>query len=735
MVFKEVFQNAKYISPSNPACTAPYMLTDIDLPKGVKKCEISVVGYGLFEIYINGSKVSEDIFTPATSDFHKRDNYSHHGLIYNNDDTKRTYVLRYDLMPYLRQGKNRLAILLGKGWYCIDCNHDEGCRPYGDEKLCFEIKMQKSTKEYLLSSDRNVKWTASHILENDLFYGEKQDLNIFDTSLLLPETDISSLDNAVEVQVPETNYFYQTCPPDRVIRTIRPTLVKDFGDYKVYDNGENITGYVRVKCTQKGAYVKLVHTEELDENQNLDGTSIALDRKKQCDEYISDGESLLVPHFTYHGFRYFSITSNATPIETVVVHTDLAVDSHFHSDNETLNWLYDAAVRTFLDNVHGCVPFDCPTREKLGYTGDGQLCCELGMHLVDAEQFYLKWLCDIADSQDKETGHIPHTAPFAGGGGGFGWGSAVIEVPFMLWKYYGNRGAIEKHFHNMTRWMAYMDSRCESGFITNEEQGWCLGDWGFPYEEENYQLLCPNYVNTYFYVKNLERMVLIAEELGHPKYAKMCREKADISKKAMRSAYMSPMNNCFYNDFSAGNSFAIDLGIGTELTLKNTVKKYDNLGGFDCGIFAADILIRILFENGHSDLALKLLTSHKEKASFGYMMDCGATTVWEYMTGKASHNHPMFSACVSTFFKYILGIRQRENSYGYNDIIINPCLDETAGNVSGYITVPKGKISVCVEKTGGRHKVTVTVPKGIKASFEAAGFTKKLHSGENILEF
>ena len=737
MKFREVFKKAEYIAPSDVSCTAPYMLCDLERTQEMSECEISVIGYGLFELYINGKKVSDDLFAPATSDYHSRDNYNHAKLVYDNEDTKRSYYLKYDLMPYLENGKNRIAVLVGKGWYCIDCNHDEGCRPYGDVKACFEIAAKdKDGKEYIAAlSDENVKWVQSHILENDLFYGEKQDMGIFDTALLKPESDISSLEKAVVVTVPETNYCLQDFPSDRIIRTVVPTLVKDFGDYRVYDNGENVTGYVRVKCNEKGAYVKLVHTEEIDENGNVDGTSIAIERKRQCDEYIADGESILVPHFTYHGFRYFSLTSNAVPLETVVIHTDLEVDSAFHSSDDTLNWMYDAAVRTFLDNVHGCIPFDCPTREKLGYTGDGQLCCEMGMHLVDAEKFYLKWMDDIADSQDKNTGHVPHTAPYQGGGGGLGWGTAVVEVPYMLWKYYGNRDAIVKYFPNMTRWIAYLDSRCESGFITNEEQGWCLGDWGFPYESENYQLLCPNYVNTYFYVKNLNRMAVIAEELGHPKYAKMCREKAEVSKKAMRSAYMSPMNNCFYNDFSGGNSFAIDLGIGTGLTLENTVKKYDELGGFDCGIFATDILIRVLFENGHADLAYKLLTSHKEKASYGYMMDCGATTLWEYMTGKASHNHPMFGACVSTFFKYILGIRQEDDSYGYEKVVIAPCYIKDLKNAKGYITTPKGRVSVIISHDEKTFKINALVPKNQSATAVFGGKTVVLSPGENVLEF
>ena len=364
MIFSEVFKKAKCISPSDVSCTAPYILSDLTLEENMTKCEMTVIGFGIVEIYVNGQKVSDDVFAPAQSDYHTRVLNDHMRELNVDNNSKRSYFLKYDLMPYLNKGKNRIAALLGRGWYCNGTNHDEKFTPYGDEKLCFEITMKKKGgKDFIASyTDKSMKWVQSHILENDLFYGEKQDLNIFDTKLLLPESDISSLEACVEAQAPETNYCLQDFDSDKVIRTIKPTLLKDFGDYKIYDAGENITGYVKVKCDKKGEYVKLVHTEEVYPDGNLDGTNFHLRNKKQCDEYTTDGKTLLVPHFTYHGFRYFSITPNAEPVEVVVVHTALEVDSAFTSSDETLNWIYNAAVRTFLDNVHGCVPFDCPTR-------------------------------------------------------------------------------------------------------------------------------------------------------------------------------------------------------------------------------------------------------------------------------------------------------------------------------------------------------------------------------------
>ena len=109
-----------------------------------------------------------------------------------------------------------------------------------------------------------------------------------------------------------------------------------------------------------------------------------------------------------------------------VIHTDVAVTSSFSCSDPVLNWLYEAYIRTQLDNYHGCIPSDCPHRERLGYTGDGQLTAETAMLLLDTKELYRKWYQDILDSQGAETGHIPHTAPFLGGGGGpGGWGCAV----------------------------------------------------------------------------------------------------------------------------------------------------------------------------------------------------------------------------------------------------------------------------------------------------------------------
>ena len=67
------------------------------------------------------------------------------------------------------------------------------------------------------------------------------------------------------------------------------------------------------------------------------------------------------------------------------------------------------------------------------------------MLLLDSGKLYEKWYQDILDSQGADTGHIPHTAPFLGGGGGpGGWGCAVYVIPMNYYRVYGDSSLLEK---------------------------------------------------------------------------------------------------------------------------------------------------------------------------------------------------------------------------------------------------------------------------------------------------
>ena len=474
-----------------------------------------------------------------------------------------------------------------------------------------------------------------------------------------PGADLSGWKPAQPVHAPETLLEEQTCPPDRVIRKLYPILIGEYDGRKIYDCRENIAGRVVLSCLgKKGECITVRHAEELAADGTLDFESAGGSDQLQQDHYICDGRiQTLHSLFCWHGFRYFETEGSCEVLYAEVIHTDVAVTSSFSCSDPVLNWLYEAYIRTQLDNYHGCIPSDYPHRERLGYTGDGQLTAETAMLLLDAKELYRKWYQDILDSQGAETGHIPHTAPFLGGGGGpGGWGCAVYQVPLAWAKIYGDDSLLVQGYDAILRWFDYMDAHSEKGLVVREEEGgWCLGDWCFPASEEKEQL--PEaFINTFYYLHGLQEMMQISEKMNNKLPIRFAEREKNV-KNAFLDAYFDPETGDFCEGRAAGNAYGLALGLGDERTKKHLVEKYEALGRFDTGIFGTSMLLEQLFSIGAGDLAVRLLTNDSEAASFAHMKRNGATTLWERWDGRESHNHPMFGACVRLLFTQILGIR------------------------------------------------------------------------------
>ena len=623
---------------ADEACQAPLFQKSVcvDDPTGAT---IDICGLGFFELYINGKKVSDELFVPSCSDYGYRDLTR---AYYPIHDTVRhiVYYKTYDLSAYLRRGDNTVEILLGNGWYRQTERCGEGPLSFGIPCLVFSMKIDG--KEIV--SDESLSWTDSHITFNNIYFGERQDHT----------RKIGMAKAAIRAKAPDGALARDTAPADKVIRTLTPKRIRTENGVTLYDAGENISGYVTFRGGEYGEEISLRFAECLSEDGSLNTKTGG---NPQQESYICDGSDRVYhPHFCYHGFRYFEIGANTRDVTVAVVHSDIALTASFSSDNRVLNFLFDATVRSLYSNMHGGVISDCPHRERLGYTGDGQLTADVALMIMDAESFYEKWMLDIALSQDLTTGHVQHTAPFMGGGGGpGGWGGAVVIVPYMLWRHSGKREILERYYPNMCLWVRYMESRSEGGLVVREEEkGWCLGDWCTVGRVE----LPPEFVNTYFLAKNLERMAEIAEVIGRE--SELWREKARRLKDALTENFYDGETHHYCGGVQGADAFAADLGLADRRMLDALARRYEELGRFDTGIFGTDILIRILFENGYADTALTLLTSEKQY-SFGEQLLCGETTLREHWDDKnASLNHHMFGACTAYLFRYLLGIHTEE---------------------------------------------------------------------------
>ena len=259
------------------------------------------------------------------------------------------------------------------------------------------------------------------------------------------------------------------------------------------------SGWVKIKVKGKaGTQITLRFIEELGGDYG------------QKDIYILSGSGIeeYEPRFTWHAFRQVELSGLSDSAEIIsitgrVVNTAVDSAGYFNSSNELFNKIYESYVRTQLANYHGSFSSDCPHRERLGYTGDGQLLAESSIFSFDMSQFYRKWINDMADAQDSLTGFVPHTAPFGGGGGGPAWGSSYVIVPWFYHLYYGDKNVLAEHYSGMKNWVEYLKTRTDqNGIVVREEPGgWCLGDWAAPGKVE----IPPPFVNTcyYYYVTDI----------------------------------------------------------------------------------------------------------------------------------------------------------------------------------------------------------------------------------------
>ncbi len=693
--------------------------------------EIDITGLGFFRLTVNGKRVTDDLFTPALTDYAARDMRAW-GYPLFDTTTHRIYYLHYKIGEFLHDGENVFEITLAPGWWAQNDHVTEGRMSFSEQMVAwFDAKIQTADGEVSVVSDGSELCRASERTYSNLYLGENIDANFRVNDAVFAPVELYDTPDAV--------FEKQTCLSDGVIRKIQPKLIKTDGNRRIYDCGENITGVAHVTAGgHAGETVTVRYSEEIDANTEPDfdstGASWAVVRgipQIQTDVFtLSDEKFDFVPEFVWHGFRYMEVTGDIDAIEVLVIHTRMNVTSTLETPNEGLSFLYDAYKRTMLGNMHNCIPSDCPHRERLGYTGDGQVTARTAMMIFDAKEAYRKWIQDICDCQDVISGHVQHTAPAMGGGGGpGGWGCAIVIVPDEYYHHYGDIEILKKCYPHMKAWMGYLKSHSTKGIVTSEEVGgWCLGDWAcigsvaIPVE----------YVNTCCMLDSLNRMIRISALLGYTADKKAFEVYRGYVIDAMRQKYYESVSGSWVGGTQGADAFAVWCGLDEDgRTLKNLIKRTKDIGVFDTGFIGTEILSKVLISAGQADLLFDLLNTEK-LGGYLYMKRAGATTIWEHLDGEASHNHHMFAAPALHIFDGFLGIGQEDDSVGYEKPVIAPKLPKKLTDIKGSVTLPTGEFSVSATHTENVVRFDITVPvDGVKFIYQ--GKTTILKKGTSTL--
>ena len=711
----EFFGAAEWIGTGNDA-DMPLIRQSFKARKN-EEAKVQILGFGVFILYINGTRVHKEEYLPLNTDFEERNYPKGESLRH------RAYPECFDVSEYLAEGENVISVLLGNGWYNRPIWEEKA--GYGRKKVLFRILFGDGRE--VLSSHESAGWVKGPVTDNHFNKGEAMDLRIDYAPAMLPGYSGELLPLIKEKDV-ESDYLTTDCPRDLPKQTLSVKLIHKEGSLSIYDFGINTVGYPMLKVRAKDSERVCIDFSEV---LLPGGKDIDMDRShSQKVEIIGCGEERIVrPLFGWFGARYARVDGDCEILDFTVVRSDVDLTSTFHSSQPVLNHLHAIYANTQLCNLHGGTPSDCPHIERRGYTGDGQLCAHAGMLMFSSRDLYRKWLHDIKDCQDSISGHVQYTAPYTlSGGGPGGWGSAIATVPYLYYKHFGDIEPAEEMFDGMVAYLGYLDEHSENLLVTSDQPGiWCLGDWCTP----DAIIIPPPFVNNYFYVKTCEKILELIPLFGREELTAPTLERMEKRKAATRAAYMNPMDSNFVGCVQGANAFALDMGIGDERTKKNFIDYYEKLGYYDTGIFGTEVVTRLLFEYGRADLALRLMQA-AEPHGFGKYMELGETTIWEYWDEKSrSRSHPMFGAVTAFLFDYVLGIKQRDGGVGYGDVVISPLVHSMEW-ADGSIETVHGKIGVSFKNKEGEIEIKTVIPASVKAALILDGEEISLPQGESV---
>jgi len=663
--------------------SARYLRKEINLKKQVKSAKVYIMGMGLYELYINGNKIGNQVLAPVPTDYTKNVKYN-----------------VFDVTSQLKEGKNMLGTILGNGRYFA---MRQDYKPYkiksfGFPKLALQLFVEYTdgTKDIIRTDDTWKLTTNGPILSNNEYDGEEYDARKEMKGWATTNFDDKNWVDARYVQEPGGFYEAQMMPNMKIMGEVKPISIKATakGTY-ILDMGQNMVGWLQLKVKGKsGDQITMKFAESLQADGSLYIANLRDAKTTDIYTLKGEGEEIWEPRFIFHGFRFVEISGFPTKptldnFTGKVVYDDIKTTGTFESSDATMNQIFKNAWWGISGNYKG-MPIDCPQRnERQPWLGDRTTGAYGESFLFDNQTLYAKWLDDIKYSQTQDGG-LPDVAPafWRYYGDNVTWPGTYITVGDMLYQQFGDTEVIKKQYPSMKKWMVYMEENYLQNDLMDKDK---YGDWCVPPEslelirsKDPARLTDGQLLSSAFYYQLLGIM---------KKFAKIANAEADIAhyddlttriKKAFNAKFLNTEKNYYANNTVTANVLPLAFGLVPENLIdkvfQNMVHEVEvtKNGHISTGVIGTQFLMRTLTNFGRGDLAYKL-ASNKTYPSWGFMVENGATTIWELWNGDTadpsmnSQNHVMLLGdLLIWYYENMAGIKSNPETPGFKQIIMKP---------------------------------------------------------------
>jgi alpha-L-rhamnosidase len=637
---------------------------EFDLPAKPVRARAYAGAHGAFTLQINGKPATDHVFAP-------------------NRESDRYVTL--DVTDVLAAGKNAVAATAGCGWFG-GMGGGYGTWP------CLLLQLEIDCgggKSVTVVTDESWRACESPILEETIYYGEKYDARRETPGWDRPGFDDSGWARAV----PAPKSWSPSpldIPPMRHVEVLAPRKIEKLPDGAVqFDFGQNAAGVPRleVRNAEPGRRVTLRFGETTQPKDASAGN---------VDVYICKGGPVETwhPRFTYRGFRYARVSdfpgeATERSLAHLVLHTDVPIVGGFECAHPLVSRIWLNSIWSWRSNMHGCFT-DCPQRnERAPWNGDVQISAHGACYGLEMSRFL-----------DNFVARYGLAYP------GAGWADTVVTCPWLLYQFYDDKEALERHDKALR---ALMDKR-----LAKQKDGLCadvgFGDWGRPFGQDSPALQA--FIPQAYYVYSADAASRNAALLGKADDARKFREIADKARQVLNDRFLDRETGAYAGGAQTADVLALQFGAVPDglrpKTLANLVADIEKRGGLlATGFVGTQHLLSVLSEGGRHDVAWRLATQEK-MPSWGYMIAQGATTQWEYWPGRGSHNHHQYGCVNQWLMEYLAGIRPA--APGFKKILLAPGPVGGLEWVKAHYDSHHGRVAIHWRHRGGTLEVDCVVP-------------------------
>jgi alpha-L-rhamnosidase len=722
---------------------SPLFRKEFKASKKIESATVYITAHGLYEACINGKRVGEYYLTPGWTSYNKRLQYQ-----------------TYDVTNLLNEGNNAVGVTLGNGWY-------RGYLAWGGNKNIWgkgvallsqlDINYADGTKESIVS-DESWKSSSGSILSAEIYNGETIDAGKEKTGWCNVGFSDAGWNGVTVKDYSKSMLIATQNEPVKKHETFQPVkiLATPKGE-KVIDFGQNLVGWEIVKIKgNAGDKITISHAEVLDKEGNFYTENLRAAKAQSTYILKGSGEETLEPHFTFYGFRYIKIEGYPGEIKpenfsAVALYSDMQPTGAFSCSNPLINQLQHniqwGQKGNFLD-----VPTDCPQRdERLGWTGDAQVFSRTASFNMNVNNFFAKWLKDVAADQE-ENGSVPFVIPNVlgpGAGGSTGWADVCTIIPWNMYLAYDDKKILEQQYNSMKAWVEYMNKKSKN-YLWNT--GFHFGDWLFyrPFDDnDGRSAVTDKYlIAQCFFAHSTQLLINAAKVLGKTQdevtYADLLRKIKD----AFLKEYMTP-NGRLISSTQTAYVLALNFDMLPESLraeaarrLADNVKNYDN--HLTTGFLGTPYLCHVLTRFGYDSVAYNLLLQ-ETYPSWLYPVKMGATTIWERWDGikpdstfetpsMNSFNHYSYGAIGDWMYRAVAGIDTYADAPGYKHIKIMPHVGGNLTYVNADLKTYYGTVSSHWKIENGKLQLDVEIPANTTATvYVPAKSADEITEGGNAL--